>query len=54
MDINSTGSLFKEVSILFNSSTFQFNLTICQVPKAINMDIKKNTKIENKSLCLKD
>jgi len=51
--IKSTGSFFKEKSILFNNSFFQSNLTNCQLPNAINIDIKKNTKIENKSLFLK-
>ena len=41
---------FQETSILFNNSFFQSNLTSCQLPNTINIDIKKNTKIENKSL----
>jgi len=35
------------------NSNFQLSLIICQLPKAKNTDIKKNTKSENKNLCLK-
>jgi hypothetical protein len=35
------------------NSNFQLSLTICQLPRAIKTEIKKNTKIENKNLYLK-
>ena len=51
--VNSTGGFFNEFSISKMRLFFQFNLTICQLPKAIKTNIKKIIKTENKNLCFK-
>ena len=53
LPLNSTGSLFKDWSIEFIKSSFQFSLIICQVPKAKKTKIKKYTNNENDSLFFK-
>ena len=47
------GSSLSELCICSIKSSFQLSLTNCQLPSAIKIEIKKNTKIENKNLCLK-
>ena len=47
------GSLLKDCSIEFINSSFQFNLIICQVPRAKKTKIKKKTNIENDNLFFK-
>ena len=54
LPLNSTGSLFKDWSIEFIRSSFQFSLIICQVPNAKKTKIKKYTKIEKDSLFFKN
>ena len=54
LPLNSTGSLFKDWSIEFIKSSFQFNLTICQVPNDKKTKIKKYTKIEKDNLFFKN
>ena len=54
LPLNSTGSLFKDWSIEFIKSSFQFSLIICQVPNAKKTKIKKYTKIEKDSLFFKN
>ena len=53
LPLNSIGSLFKDFSIEFINSSFQFNLIICQVPRAKKTKIKKYTHYENDSLFFK-
>ena len=53
LPLNSIGSLFKDFSIEFINSSFQFNLIICQVPRAKKIKIKKYTNNENDSLFFK-
>jgi len=48
-----TGFSLSDVSIWLISSNFQLSLMICQLPRAIKIKIKKNTKIENRNLYLK-
>ena len=53
LPLNSIGSLFKDFSIEFINSSFQFNLIICQVPRAKKTKIKKYTNNENDNLFFK-
>ena len=53
LPLNSIGSLFKDCSIEFINSIFQFNLIICQVPRAKKTKIKKYTNNENDNLFFK-
>ena len=53
LPLNSIGSLFKDRSIEFINSIFQFNLIICQVPRAKKTKIKKYTNNENDNLFFK-
>ena len=52
--LNIIGSELMLFSICDISSSFQFNLIICQVPKLKKSKIKKYTKTEKKSLCFKE
>ena len=53
LPLNSIGSLLSDSSIEFINSSFQFNLIICQVPKAKKTKIKKYTNNENDILFFK-
>ena len=53
LPLNSIGLLFKDCSIEFINSSFQFNLIICQVPRAKKTKIKKYTNNENDNLFFK-
>ena len=48
-----TGLSLSDVSIWLIKSNFQLSLTICQLPRVIKTEMKKNTKIENKNLYFK-
>ena len=53
LPLNSIGSLFKDFSIEFINSSFQFNLIICQVPRPKKTNMKKYTNNENDNLFFK-